>query len=108
MNLSLGCAFNLEDLFLNFKNSKLDMDCGKCEKLTGDRHRDKLAQKVFMDSVQLILNDVIDNNVTFQLPLNGVKAELYVKRYTGEEFAKLRKRGKWQDVDFLKSFFTGY
>ena len=50
-----------------------------------------------------------DNNVTFQLPLNGpVKCDMYMKRVIGKDFQNLRKAGKWQDVDFLKSMFSAY
>mgnify|MGYP007002438031 CR=1 FL=1 len=31
-----------------------------------------------------------------------------MQKFTGELFKKLRKNGKWEDVDFLKSMFTGY
>jgi hypothetical protein len=31
-----------------------------------------------------------------------------MQRMTGDQFKALRKGGKWKDVDYLKSFFTGY
>ena len=35
----------------------------------------------------MILNDIIDNNVTFQLPLNGtVKCDIHMQRVTGKDF----------------------
>jgi hypothetical protein len=31
-----------------------------------------------------------------------------VQRTTGDDFAAARRNGKWQDVDFLESYFSGY
>ena len=52
--------------------------------------------------------DIIDNNVTFQLPTGAVKSELHMRRITGEAFSKARRNGKFQEIDFLESFFTGH
>ena len=104
-----GCAFNTKHLFMNFPYKKLKINCEQCEKVNGDRHRDVLVKQIFRDSVSMILNDIIDNNVTFQLPLNGpVTCDMHMKRVVGKDFQNLRKAGKWQDVDFLKSMFSAY
>lgn len=108
MNLALGHAFDMSDMFLNFDNKKLRMSCNDCEEATGYRHRDKVAQRIFAESVNLVLNDIVDNNVLFELPTNGRKAEIHVKRHTGDDFATGRQNGKWRDVDYLASFFSGY
>jgi hypothetical protein len=31
-----------------------------------------------------------------------------MKRVTGKDFQRLRKSGKWNDVDFINSNFSGY
>lgn len=104
-----GCAFNIKHLFMNFPYKKLKLNCKQCEEINGDRHRDVLVKQIFRDSVNMVLNDIIDNNVTFQLPLNGsVKCDMHMNRVTGEDFQNLRRAGKWQDVDFLKSMFSAY
>ena len=108
MNFALGHAFNTPELFLNFDNKKLKMSCNDCEELTNDRHRNMLAMKIFKESVDLVLNDIIDNNVLFELPTGSRKAEIHVKRTTGDDFVQARQNGKWRDVDFLSSFFSGY
>lgn len=108
MNYATGCAFNLDEMFLNFKKSKLKMTSNQCEKINKDPHRNKLIQKIFRESVKLILNDIIENNVTFELPTGARKSDIHIKRYYKEEFAKGRQNGKWKDVDYLQSNFTGY
>lgn len=109
MNYAIGCAFTQKEMFENFPYKKLKITCKQCEKAIGDPHRDILARRIFRECVKLVLNDVIDNNVTFQLPLVGnVKADIHMQRFSGKAFCDLRKAGKWKDVDYLKSVFTGY
>ena len=109
MNYSLGYAFNLEEIMELFPLEKLKLTCDECEKIIGDRHRRKLVNRIFKDSVKVILNDIIDNNSTFKLPLRGGRtAETHMRKISGDTFMKLRKAGKWKNVDFLKSNFTGY
>lgn len=104
-----GCAFNTKHLFMNFPYKKLKINCKKCEEINGDKHRDTLVKQIFRDNVNMVLNDIIDNNVTFELPLNGqVKCDMHMDRVTGEDFQNLRRAGKWNDVDFLKSMFSAY
>lgn len=106
---STGCAFSMDELFENFPYKKLKLTCKDCKKIINDEHRNILAKRIFQASVLAVLNDVIDNNVTFELPLNGkVKSDIHMQKISGESFKKLRQKGKWRDVDFLKSMFTGY
>lgn len=109
MNYALGCAFSLDEIFENFSLKRLKITCKECEKITGDPHRDILVKRIFKESVKLVINDVIENNVTFELPLNGSrKCNIHMQRTNGEKFRRLRNLGKWKDVDYLKSIFTGY
>lgn len=102
-----GAALNLQDIFINFPNEELQLSCKDCEAITGDRHREKLAQKIFKESVKLVINDIIDNNVTFRLPTGSRKCEIHMKTVSGDEFKRLRRAGKWRNIDFLKSLFSG-
>lgn len=105
---SVGCAFSLDELFENFPYKKLKITCNKCEEITNNRHRQPLVKQIFRECVKEVLNDVIDNNTTFILPLNGkVKCDIHMQKLQGEQFKALYKEGKWRDVDFLKSVFTG-
>lgn len=103
-----GCAFNMEEMFMNFPYKKLIMNCDTCEKITGDKHRKLLVKRIFRECVKLVLEDIIDNNVTFELPTGKKKADIHMKRVQGEAFKNLRVGGKWQDVDLLSSDFTGH
>lgn len=106
---SLGCAFTVPEILYNFNYKRLQLSCEQCKKITGDSHRDKLAAKIFRASFQLVIKDVIENNITFQLPLIGnKKCNIHMRRVQGDEFKNLRKSGKWKDIDILKSMFSGY
>ena len=106
---ALGAAFNLTHLFMNFPLKKLKMSCKQCFDITGDAHRDKLAQKIFKDHVKLVIKDIIENNTTFKLPLSGTRsAEIHMLKIDGDSFKNLRKGGKWREIDFIKSNFCGY
>lgn len=107
MNYATGYAFNTDEIFENFPYEKLLVTCDDCNIVNGDYHKDKLVKRVFKDALLLILNDIIDNNVTFQLPTGSRRSEIHVNNYEGEDFIRARRRGKWQDVDFLESNFTG-
>lgn len=102
-----GAALNLAEIFLNFPLKKLKINCNKCKDLTGDYHRQELVQKIFKENFKMVINDVIDNNVTFQLPTGNRKSEIHMQTFRGDAFKNLRRNGKWRDIDFLKSNFTG-
>lgn len=102
-----GAAFNLSEIFMTFDMSKLKVSQKECIKLTHDTHKKSLVFKIFKDCVKLVLDDCIDNNITFELPTGSRKSSIYVKRYSGEDFKRLRQMGKFKNVDFLSSMFSG-
>lgn len=109
MRYALGCAFNLTDIFYNFPYKKLKTNCEKCYKVIGDNHRHLLVKRIFRESVKLIIQDIVERNVTFWLPLTGNRqCNMHMKRVRGEAFQKLRQVGKWQDIDIINSNFSGY
>ena len=106
---ALGFAFTVDDILANFPYKSLNLDCKLCKTITGDNHRNILVGRIFKESVKIIILDIIQNNVTFWLPLTGSKkCNIHMKRVSGEEFKNLRRGGKWQDIDILKSMFSGY
>lgn len=107
MNYATGCAFNFKDMFINFDKSKLHFNSKDCERLINDAHKDKLIEKIALEGLQQILNDVIDNNATFYLPTGGRESTIHIRQISGDEFKKSRKHGKFKDVDYLESNFTG-
>ena len=108
MITATGAAFNMDEMFMNFPYKKLSLTCEKCKEITGNPHRDLLVKQVFRECVKVVLNDIIDNNVTFWLPTGAKKCNIHMKRVDGEAFKNLRKAGKWRDVNLLSSSFTGY
>ena len=104
MNYAIGYALNGNDLMTNFPIQKLKI---KQKDLDGKKRRD-LAAQVWRSCVDLAIQDVIDNSDTFELPTVRRDAEIYIKGTSGEDFIKGRQNGKWQDVDYLNTNFTGY
>lgn len=83
------------------------MSCKDCQEITGyTGHREEIVQQIFKESVKLVINDIIDNNVTFVFP--GNRGTIHMNRITGEDFVAARQNGKFQEIDFISSFFSGY
>ena len=105
-HFALGWACNLNDIFVRFPYEK-------CKTLvknfkTKQLKRRKVKQ-VFRTGVEVILNDIIENNSTFQLPSLGYYGgEIHFEPVTGEEFKRLRAKGKFSGIDFLETMFTSY
>ena len=105
-HFALGWACNLNDIFVRCPYEK-------CKTLvknfkTKQLKRRKVKQ-VFRTGVEVILNDIIENNSTFQLPSLGYYGgEIHFEPVTGEEFKRLRAKGKFSGIDFLETLFTGY
>ena len=108
MITATGAAFNLDEILMNFPYNKLSITCKECQDITGDLHRDILVKRVFRECIRIILNDIIENNITFWLPTGAKKCNIHMKRVDGEAFKNLRKFGKWKDVNLFSASFTGY
>jgi hypothetical protein len=64
---------------------------------------------VFRECVHQVLNDIIENNVTFKIQGIGYQGgEIHMEAVTGSQFERQYRNGKFQGVDFLESLFTGY
>lgn len=105
----MGHAFTGNDLFENFPVNKLKMTKQQCLEVYSDGNKRDLAEQIFIKSVQMVVNDIIDNNIHFKLPgIGKTQAYIYMKRIEGKDFKKAFKNGKWNDVDFIASNFSGY
>ena len=105
-HFALGWACNLNDIFVRFPYDKCKSLIKKYK--TKREQRQKIKQ-VFRDGVETILNDIIENNASFQVPAfkyNG--GEIHFEPITGSEFERLRAKGKFKGIDFLETIFTGY
>ena len=105
-HFALGWACNLNDIFVRFPYEKFKslMKNYKTKQL----RRQKVKQ-VFREGTQQILNDIIENNTTFKIQGVGYQGgEIHMEAIRGSDFEKLRKNGKFRNIDFLESLFTGY
>ena len=105
-HMALGWACNLNDLFVRFPYEKY-------KSLIKNIHNKDLMRKkvkqVFREGVKVILNDIIENNNTFKIQGIGYQGgEIHMEAITNSDFEKARKNGKFKDVDFFESLFTGY
>lgn len=107
MNYATGYCFNSKDIFANFPIKKMKISGESCKKILGYLDKRSLAIRIFLYAVKIILLDIIDNNVTFKLPIRR-ECYLNIVKTSGENFKKARMNGKWLDVDYLKSDFSGY
>ena len=73
MNYATGCAFNLDEVLINLDKSKLNMTSALCEKINGDKHKDTLIKQICLEGMKLVLDDIIDNNITFELPTGSAR-----------------------------------
>ena len=108
-NYAMGHAFSSHDLFMNFHVEKLKMTTEQCKKIYSDGSKRDLAASIFIRSVQMVVDDIIDNNTHFKFPgIGKTQAYMYMNRTTGKKFKKAFKNGKWNDIDFITSNFSGY
>lgn len=106
---AMGHTFSAQDIFHNFPIKKLKMDYDTVKKIYSDGDKRSLSASIFTKGMQLIIEDIIENNTHFLLPTLGTnEAYLYMNKTSGNNFKKAVKHGKWRDVDFLTSNFTGY
>lgn len=105
----MGHAFNSKDLFMNFPVEKLKMSKEQCVENYSDGNKRDFAASIFITSLQMVVNDIIDNNIHFKFPgIGKTQAYMFMKKTSDKKFKKAFRNGKWNDVDFLTSNFCGY
>ena len=105
---AMGHTFSAQELFHNFPINKLQMDYDTVKKIYSDGDKRSLSASIFTKGMELIIEDIIENNTYFLLTtLGSSEAYLYMKKTQGNKFKKAFKNGKWNNVDFLASNFTG-
>lgn len=96
--------FTAQELYRGFDTRILDKYVTKWDKDSQD-----LAGKLLIRCFCEILLDVIDNNAIFVLPLTfDHYSEIYLKKFSDKEFIELYKKGRWRNMDFIKSEWTAY
>lgn len=100
-----GCAFNSRDIFNNFNIKRVKIP--RCYS-KGTTRRAVMAQ-VFRACITLVIEDVIEKDITFWLPLVGKnKGCIHMRRLCGRAFQKARQVGGYDDIDILTSNFSGF
>lgn len=107
-NYALGYAFNVKEMFRNFPTKSMKIKWYKCIQFFKTEHKEEVAAKIFVRSFEMVLNDIIENNVTFQLPTGCKPCDIHMDIIQGDDFIKAKQRGKFKNVDYLDSNFTGY
>lgn len=102
-----GAAFTEKNLFENFdtKSVEIPKDAVIAAKLD---KRKKLCRRIFRDCYFLVLQDLIDRNVSFNLPVSPRNAQIKMMPVTGDDFKKAYSAGKFRSTDYLKSYFKAY
>lgn len=106
-----GAAFSLPSLFERDSAKQLHLKFLEAVKILGFNKvgaRDLLCAKVFAECFYMILEDMLENNITFTLPLGKKHAEIHMKRISGKQFQCGMKGRKFKDIDFLKTQFVAY
>ena len=107
--LALGHAFRAKELFQNFPLGKMKLSKENCIKQYSDGNKRDLAASIFVRAMEIIVDDIIENNTQFKFPgLGTTQAYIQMKKTEGYDFKQAFKRGKWRDIDFIKSNFCGY
>lgn len=101
MRYALGHSLTIRNLLFPFPKNKLKMNCK-------NGNKSELIESIFRSCIKLIIDDIIDNNETFKLPTKARRSCIRIKRIDGDDFIRCRQNGKFQDINFLKSNFTGY
>jgi len=108
MNTGRHC-FTAYDLFETFNLKQLKIKKEVVAKNYGLNKKQWICVSALVYCFYLIIMDIIENNVTFVLPLfNGRRAQIYAKPYTGDEFKKVKQLGGMREIDIISSGFTGY
>lgn len=102
-----GYAFSCKELFMNMPKSFFKMSSKDKLKNFNTTKTTMIMCKVFFYTVWVILWDIIENKVTFKLPVN-CDCYIHMRRSHGEEFKKDYRNGAFQKVDYLASNFSGF
>lgn len=97
-------ALTAKDLYTKFPYKRLKTNI---RQLPNGSSQSQLLAQVFRYFFYLVIKDIIENKTTFRFP-RSYRAFLEMLSVSGDEFVKARQNGKFQDVDFLTSDFTGY
>lgn len=110
MLVALGHALSCRDLARGFKKSKISITVEACKKRYKNKHKENYVEDMFVRCVRLVVDDIVDNNARFHLPLASPKkdATIGIDILQGKRLETLRKHKGMPGLDFLASDFKGY
>jgi len=109
MNYKTGYCFTSRDLFDGWNCKNLGIKYSVYYNKYNFKSLDYFLGAIFLYYMYHVLLDIIENNVTFVLPLRGNRhAMIHVKVFDGDEFQRMYAGGKFMGIDFLSSLFKGY
>lgn len=109
MHYNTSFCFNATDLYETFDKTQLKIKRAVVQDKYGVNKKQIFCASVLIYTFYLILLDIIENNITFVLPLfNNKTASIYVRPIVNDELKRARKNGAFADIDLLSSNFTGY
>lgn len=107
-NLAQGFAFNAKELMANMNMKRLTFLGKDCMPYTHDCHKDEFSANVFLTHFFLVINDIIERNVTFHLiSTSKYTACLKSRIVQGYRFRQLYKAGFFEGLDPIKTYFKG-
>ena len=99
---ALGHAINGRQLFRKFNPKRIKTPNSEIKKIVKSQHKEYLASKIFTDALQMIMDDIIDNSVTFEIGLNKKQlGQIYIKEVNGEDFLNEYKNGRHKYIDYF-------
>lgn len=106
--LAQGFAFNAKELMVNMNMKRLTFLGKDCIPYTHDKHKDEFSANVFLTHFFLVVNDIIERNVTYHIfRRTGAKGLLKTRVIRGHRFKKLYNVGFFKGLDPMKTYFTG-
>lgn len=106
-NLFYHC-FNAIDFYKEYDTRRLKFKKADAKK-AGAETKKHYCVSVFLYCLYLIFLDIIENNITFVLPLfSNRDAFFFIKPITGDDLKYLLQHGCMKQLDIIKSNFTGY
>lgn len=110
VNLFLSYGVRPVTLYTNFhKKHKVSLrqyDVKQCVRSWGSLQ--ECFASIFKYLFLLIIQDVIEEGITFKFPSNCMNSFIEMVPVSGEDFKDAYRKGAFQDIDFLASNFTGY
>lgn len=97
----------------------LMMDAGKFIKLlakyttiTNAKHKSKknVAVSIFLETLRLIVQNIIDTGNHFQLPIKNCNTEaiLHIAPIEGDDFKSSKRSGRFKNVDYYLTNFKAF